>query len=166
MYSYVQNVETPSRCCNYSYQILDKFCARQPLVRDLHWLYVVHITYVSLVSFSFSETIKLSTDSFQKQVWLSPWTKLPWVSLCVIGEQKRANLVVQAVGFFKILIENIVGAFCAHSHLLIMPCICLCSVSKNPSSQSSSKWVWILLLKVVLASEVILYLRYSFHTDP
>ncbi|CAI8053623.1 ATP-binding cassette sub-family A member 3 [Geodia barretti] len=31
MYSYVQNVETPSRCCNYSYQILDKFCARQPL---------------------------------------------------------------------------------------------------------------------------------------
>jgi ATP-binding cassette subfamily A (ABC1) protein 3 len=29
MYKLVQNVESPSQCCNYSYQILDKFCAKQ-----------------------------------------------------------------------------------------------------------------------------------------
>ena len=34
MYNYVQNtIEDLSQCCNYSYQILDKFCARQPMVR-------------------------------------------------------------------------------------------------------------------------------------
>ena len=35
MYSYVQDiVENPSQCCNYSYQILDKFCARQQMVSN------------------------------------------------------------------------------------------------------------------------------------
>ena len=32
MYRYVQSVDSPSQCCNYSYQILDKFCARQAVV--------------------------------------------------------------------------------------------------------------------------------------
>ena len=33
MYSYAQEIiENPSQCCNYSYQILDKFCARQKMV--------------------------------------------------------------------------------------------------------------------------------------
>ena len=33
MHHYVQNMEDLSQCCNYSYQILDKFCAKQALVR-------------------------------------------------------------------------------------------------------------------------------------
>ena len=32
MYHYVQQVENLSQCCNYSYQILDRFCARQAMV--------------------------------------------------------------------------------------------------------------------------------------
>lgn len=41
MYSYVQtDIETLAQCCNYSYQILDKFCARQHLVRLFAALHV------------------------------------------------------------------------------------------------------------------------------
>ena len=40
MYDYVQNVSDADQCCNYTYQILDKFCGTQPKVSSLIYAYV------------------------------------------------------------------------------------------------------------------------------